>query len=915
MNRKRKTDKPALSFADSSVQGRSADGVNDGDQDDVVGDEERPPRARDKRTMPDWFSDFKVAESGGDVSSEENFVMLPKSTRRSGRNKQEKDEDWQQDENEVLLLDEESEEDIAIDEDDDDDFEPSTSRAAKKPKVNQRKQLQMKRERERLRKEKEQQEEELRLQAQADADLEKALELSRMEAENEARMKQREEEFLAGIHVPEEEEDILNGSTSSQMSGRMANCNSTKNNDMRDDAGALPVSSVTEDSELDVINTVPTRRRPIHRSSQEVEQPGQSTPNHSQELINADLEDATQMTGGDDVVRNSQSPSLFSQEGSIQSNHEMISSTSGVSPSTKPKQQESIIGNLCDRIDPALFRTASRMGLRKRPLEDVQTTYQRRKIPRAVVVPEPPEISTLDEFDFDNEERRRVVTRERRNGNGSGSQVNADGGDRSQRSEKGELSDFWSPPDTYDPGQPLIDTRNQQDKPSLYSPKGTCVKTYTKVILKLLRHYCLRLRKSQTKSALRIERGTPVIQGPYFAGTLRHKKRGAKTPMPVYDLSDDEDEISNNASQDDWKVAVKPTKRLAIKDIVANRKRKRVNVLKDSDSDLDDFQIGNVAKTQRTLHGSELKVQDFDIDVENVNENVPLLALECIATIAGSNRKLNFSQKPCTKSRPDDSPTIAGTSRISDTGVTSGNNENENSSPTLPYDDVYEAETEEFINDENQLGKPSKSGFNEADTVLVKEDSVGNKSKAPSTSGAVVAPSDILVSDKSSTPVMSQEVQNGNEEMIGADRSEKPQQDDPCLVDSTTISVLRKSRKLKRNIDNSQVSHQGAAVTSSENQENMNGVGDENTTKSTARKANPSAHSVSGAETDSKESKVIEDGEELASTSDTKSVNPLSKRTRENVETSSESSREVKPQRESPVGDDVSSMPKNASRW
>ncbi len=378
--------------------------------------------------------------------------------------------------------------------------------------------------------------------------------------------------------------------------------------------------------------------------------------------------------------------------------------------------------------------------------------------------------------------------------------------------------------------------------------------------------------------------------------------------MRVYSFSDEEDDNVQNSAKDKdgWIVAVKPTNNGSS----LSRKRKRPNVIKDSDSELEDFQIGNVAKTLRTSGGgqSEKRIDDISVDVSNIDENVPLFELECIATIAGSSTKRN-SDKPHTKSRPDDSPEDSNTPN--DACVPRNISEANDASPTLAYDDPYDAETEEFIN-EKQSSKPCQDGLDEAEVLLVGNDT-DETSKKPSVSASVVSPS------KSSNAVRPEESPNHGSKQTDAadDVSENAQPDDPCLVDSsTTLSVLRKSRKSRQKLDlqssqNSEASVEGAAVTSSENRKETISDVKTSTKISSVEKATPCVNSNSGTETaDSKESKHTEDVEELASTSETKSVNLLQQRTSENVEISSGSLTQTKPLRASPAGD-VSSMPKS----
>ena len=113
------------------------------------------------------------------------------------------------------------------------------------------------------------------------------------------------------------------------------------------------------------------------------------------------------------------------------------------------------------RIDQSLIR-ATRLGLRKRPLEDVQSsTVQPRKIPRAVVIPRPPDLSTLDELTFNHQDERRVVKRGRNTlGSRAGSQASVGGGDEEEEEPEEEVDflEAWTP-EVLDEGQPLVDKR------------------------------------------------------------------------------------------------------------------------------------------------------------------------------------------------------------------------------------------------------------------------------------------------------------------------------------------------------------------------------------------------------------------------------------------------------------------------
>ena len=102
---KKKADKPALSFADSSIQGQSADPE---DEEDEVTEQPQPKRTTRMRSfIPKWLvagsSNDKVP-ADDDVSSDENFVALPQLQRRSIRNQRNQDGDWQPaDENDVSV--------------------------------------------------------------------------------------------------------------------------------------------------------------------------------------------------------------------------------------------------------------------------------------------------------------------------------------------------------------------------------------------------------------------------------------------------------------------------------------------------------------------------------------------------------------------------------------------------------------------------------------------------------------------------------------------------------------------------------------------------------------------------------------------------------------------------------------------
>ena len=430
------------------------------------------------------------------------------------------------------------------------------------------------------------------------------------------------------------------------------------------------------------------------------------------------------------------------------------------------------------------------------------------------------------------------------------------------------------------------------------------------MIFKLLRHYCIQLRRSQARSPLQVEWGSPVIPGQIFAGTLRQRKRGARIPVPVVSLSDDD--MPNNASQDGWMEA-KPARKLGIKDNPATRKRKRPNVI-DSDSDLEDFQIGNTYKSQRTLKVKDSKQSDFDVDVynlDNIDENVPLLKIDVVANLSSRDKIDDVRDIPGTSGKAINTSSGSG-GRNGDVGVTSGINENEDdASQTLAYDDdEYNADTEEFKQD-NQTDKDPPGVDNEASSLAQNEDIARSEdTKAPCTSGASAAPSEHTLKDRGPSSAASQEVSDiDSRETNAVDLNDK---DD--LVDSTTISVLRKSRQSKRKDESqhSQGSQNGlqAAVSSSETHGNLTGA------DQTIRKPNANSDSTNsrGDTTNSQENvtKSATEVEQMASTSENRSVAERTVDESNEVETSSESRTKVPSLRTSPV-DGVSSMPKTVA--